>query len=110
MRIIGKYSAKTKLTRSWDIRGSNVRLNHVFELNDLWYGPYPKEGSTDAGDDRGKKKMVTRAGEGCLKGKDVVVATRKRKVEVKGMMKALRILRASRGFVEELAETCAEPM
>jgi hypothetical protein len=29
-KIVGKYSAKTELTRSWDIQGSNVRLNRVF--------------------------------------------------------------------------------
>jgi hypothetical protein len=46
---------------------------------------------------------------GCLKGKYVVATTRKIKVEVKGTMKASGFLRASRGFVEELAETCAEP-
>jgi hypothetical protein len=29
-KIVGKYVPKTKTLRSWDIRGSNVRLNHVF--------------------------------------------------------------------------------
>jgi hypothetical protein len=29
VKIIGKYSAKMELTRSWDIRGSNVMLNRV---------------------------------------------------------------------------------
>jgi hypothetical protein len=57
MRIVGKYSAKTELTRSWDIRGSNVKVNHVFELNGIRYGPYPKEGSTEARDERGKKRQ-----------------------------------------------------
>jgi hypothetical protein len=28
--------------RSRDIRGSNVKLNRVFELNILPYGPYPE--------------------------------------------------------------------
>jgi hypothetical protein len=27
MKIVGKYSSKAELTRSWDIRGLNVRLN-----------------------------------------------------------------------------------
>jgi hypothetical protein len=58
VRIIGKYSAKTELTRSREIHGSNVRLNYVFELNVLRYGPYPQEGSADAGDEREKKKVV----------------------------------------------------
>jgi hypothetical protein len=88
VKIIGKYSAKTELTRSWDIRGLNVRLNHVFESNGLRYGPYPKEGSTDGGDERGKKKVTVRENEGCSKGKAVVAATRKRKIEVKGTMNA----------------------
>jgi hypothetical protein len=74
-----------------DIRGSNVKLNRVFECNGLWYGPYPKEGSIDAGDERGKKKVTVWADEGCSKGKVVVAATRKRKIEVKGTMKALGV-------------------
>jgi hypothetical protein len=41
VKIVGKYSSKTELTRSWDIRGSNARLNRVFELNGFWYDPYP---------------------------------------------------------------------
>jgi hypothetical protein len=88
VQIVGKYSTKTKLTRSWDIRGSNVRLNRVFELNGLWYGPYPEGGSADAEDDRGKKVKV-RADEGSSKENVVIVATRKRKIEVKGMLRAL---------------------
>jgi hypothetical protein len=51
MRIVGKYSARTEMTRSWDIQSSNVRLNHVFELNGLRYGPYPEEGSAEVGDE-----------------------------------------------------------
>jgi hypothetical protein len=54
IKIVGKYVPKTEMIKSWDIRGSNVRLNHVFELNSLRYGPYPEGDSTDAGDDRGK--------------------------------------------------------
>lgn len=34
-KIVGKYVPKTEMLRSWDIRGSNVRLNQVFELNSL---------------------------------------------------------------------------
>jgi hypothetical protein len=29
-RIVGRYVPKTETLRSWDIRGSNVHLNHVF--------------------------------------------------------------------------------
>ena len=76
VKIIGNYSAKTELTRSWDIRGLNVRLNRVFELNGLQYGPYPKEGSVNVGDDRGKK-MTIWADKGCLKGKTVVARLEK---------------------------------
>lgn len=53
VKIDGKYSTKTETPKSWDIRSSNVRLNRVFELNNLWYGPYPKEGSTGVGDVKG---------------------------------------------------------
>jgi hypothetical protein len=41
MRIVGRYAPRTEALRSWDIRGSNVRLNRVFELNCLPYGVYP---------------------------------------------------------------------
>jgi hypothetical protein len=37
-KIVGKYTLKTETLRSWDIRGSNNRLNRVFELNHLSYG------------------------------------------------------------------------
>lgn len=54
MKIVSKYSVKIELTRIWDISGSNVKLNQVFELNGLRYGPYPVGGSADVKDDRGK--------------------------------------------------------
>jgi hypothetical protein len=41
VKIVRKYVLKTETLRSWDIRGSNVRLNRVFELNHLPYGGYP---------------------------------------------------------------------
>jgi hypothetical protein len=52
VRIVGRYVPKTEAQRSWDIRGSNDRLNRVFELNGLLYGGYPGE---DVVDRRGKK-------------------------------------------------------
>jgi hypothetical protein len=51
-RIVGRYVSRTKGLRSWDIRGSNVRLSQVFELNCLPYGGYPGD---DAADRHGKK-------------------------------------------------------
>jgi hypothetical protein len=51
-RIVGRYVPKTEGLRSWDICGSNDRLNRVFELNRLPYGGYPGEDATDR---RGKK-------------------------------------------------------
>jgi hypothetical protein len=52
VRIVGRYVPKTEALRSWDIRGSNDRLDRVFELNRLPYGGYPRE---DVVDRRGKK-------------------------------------------------------
>jgi hypothetical protein len=46
-RIVGRYVPKTEGLQSWDIRGSNNRLNRVFELNRLPYGGYPGEDATD---------------------------------------------------------------
>jgi hypothetical protein len=53
-RIVGRYIPKTEGLRSWDIRGSNDRLNRVFDLNRLSYDDYP---GVDAADRRGKKPM-----------------------------------------------------
>jgi hypothetical protein len=53
-RIMGHYVTKIEGLWSWDIRGSNDRLNRVFELNRLPYGGYPGE---DVADRRGKKPM-----------------------------------------------------
>jgi hypothetical protein len=33
VQIVGRYVPKTEGQRSWDIRGSNDRLNRFFELN-----------------------------------------------------------------------------
>jgi hypothetical protein len=53
-RIVRRYMPKTEGLRSWNIRGSNDRLNRVFDLNRLPYGGYPGE---DVADRRGKKLM-----------------------------------------------------
>jgi hypothetical protein len=73
-RIVGRYVPKIEGLRSWDIRGSNDRLNRVFELNCLPYGGYPGE---DATDHRGKKPMgVTEEGPS----QEATAATKKRKL------------------------------
>jgi hypothetical protein len=41
VRIVGRYVPRTEGQRSWDIRGSNDRLNKVFELNRLPYDAIP---------------------------------------------------------------------
>jgi hypothetical protein len=53
-RIVGRYMPRTEGLQSWDIRGSNDRLNRVFDLNRLSYGGYLGE---DVADRRGKKPM-----------------------------------------------------
>jgi hypothetical protein len=50
VKIVSKYAPKTETLRSWDIRGSNVRLNRVFELNHLSYGSYPEGDSAYTAD------------------------------------------------------------
>jgi hypothetical protein len=47
VRIVGRYVPKTEAQWSWDIRGSNDRLNRVFELNCLPYGGYPGQDVVD---------------------------------------------------------------
>jgi hypothetical protein len=58
VRIVGRYAPRTESLRSWDIRGSNVHLNRVFELNRLPYGGYPGDDADAAVDRRGKKLVV----------------------------------------------------
>lgn len=116
VKIDGKYLTKTETPKSWDIRGSNVRLNRVFELNNLWYGLYPEEGSTDVRDVKGQKRKggIRRGGvdEGCSKGKaKMPPMKKKKKVEAKnkGLTRVVRLTEISDRFAEELAEICAEP-
>jgi hypothetical protein len=53
--IVGCYVPRTEALWSWDIRGSNFRLNRVFELNRLSYGGYPGD---DPVDHRGKRPVA----------------------------------------------------
>jgi hypothetical protein len=97
-RIMGRYVPKTEGLRSWDIHGSNDRMNRVFELNRLSYGGYPGE---DAADRRGKKPMG-RTEEG--PSQDAAPAAKRRKLgtTVGGMG-------VSNNFAVELMGTCAAP-
>jgi hypothetical protein len=96
-RIVGRYVPKTEGPRSWDIRGSNDRLNQVFELNRLPSGCYPGE---DAADRRAKKPMG-----GTEEGTSQVAApaTKKRKLGTIGGKGV------SDNFAVELMGTCAAP-
>jgi hypothetical protein len=58
VRIVGRYVPRAEALRSWDIRGSNVRLNRVFELNRLSYDAYPGDDAAVAVDRHGKKPMA----------------------------------------------------
>ena len=48
VRIVGRYVPKTEAQRSWDICGSNVCLNRVFELNGLRMAVIPGKTSSTA--------------------------------------------------------------
>jgi hypothetical protein len=78
-KIVGKYVPKTETLRCWDIRGSNVRLNCVFELNRLTYAGYRGDNDVDAAVRRGKKVMTT-IDEGPSRGTAPSVAAKKRKL------------------------------
>jgi hypothetical protein len=58
VRIVGRYVPRTEALWSLDIRGSNVRLNRVFELNRLPYGGYPEDDAVVVVGHRGKKLVV----------------------------------------------------
>jgi hypothetical protein len=63
VRIVGRYAPRTEALQSWDIRGSNVRMNRVFELNCMPYGGYPGDDAA-ATTDRHRKKPAAAAKEG----------------------------------------------
>jgi hypothetical protein len=97
-RIVGRYVPKTEGLRSWDIRGSNDRLNRVFDLNRLPYDGYPGE---DTADRRGKKPMGGTEDE---PSQEAAPATKKWKLgTVVGGMGV------SYNFAVELMGTCAAP-
>jgi hypothetical protein len=95
-RFVGRYVPKTEGLWSWDIRGSNDRLNRVFELNRLPYSGYPREDATDR---RGKKPMgLTEEGPS----QEAASATKKRKLgTIVGEMGV------SDSFAVDLMGTCA---
>jgi hypothetical protein len=96
VRIVGRYVPRTEALWSWDIRGSNVRLNRVFELNCLSYGGYPGD---DAIDRRGKRPVaVTEEGPS----QEATPATKKRKLGT-----AVGGLGVSDSFAVEMMGTCA---
>jgi hypothetical protein len=98
VRIVGRYVPKTKGQRSWDIRGSNDRLNRVFELNRLSYGGYPGQDDVDR---RGKKPAVETEDNPTPA---TAPSSKKRKLG-----SATGGLGVSDGFARELMRTCATP-
>jgi hypothetical protein len=99
VRIVGQYVPRMEALRSWDIRGSNVHLNRVFELNCLPYDGYPGDDAIVAVDRRGKK-LVAAAGEGSSR--EATPAMKKRKLGT-----AAEGLGVSDRFAVELMGTCA---
>jgi hypothetical protein len=103
VKIVGKYVPKTETLRSWDIRGSNVRLNRVFELNHLSYVGYPGDDYADVVVRWGKQAMST-VDEGPSRDKAPGATVKKRKFGT-----AAEGLRVSDRFVVDLLETCVAP-
>jgi hypothetical protein len=99
VRIVGRYAPRTEALRSWDIRGSNVLLNRVFELNRLPYGGYPGDDAAVAVDRRGKRPAAA-AEEG--PSREAAPAIKKRKLGT-----AAEGLGVSDRFAVELMGTCA---
>jgi hypothetical protein len=98
VRIVGRYVPKTEGQRSWDIRGSNDRLNRVFELNRLPYGGYPGQDDVDR---RGKKPA---AETGDDPAPAAAPSSKKRKLGI-----ATGGLGVFDGFARKLMRTCAAP-
>jgi hypothetical protein len=89
---------RTEGQRSWDIRGSNDRLNRVFELNRLPYNGYPGQDDVDR---RGKKPVVE---SGDDPAPAAAPSSKKRKLGT-----AMGGLGVSDGFAREWMRTCAAP-
>jgi hypothetical protein len=98
VRLVGRYVPRTEGQRSFDIRGSNDRLNRVFELNQLPYDGYPGQ---DEADRRGKKPAVETGGDPALA---AAPSSKKRKLGT-----AMGGLGVSDSFARELMRTCAAP-
>jgi hypothetical protein len=98
VRIVGRYVPRTEAQRSWDIRGSNDRLNRVFELNGLPYGGYPR---VDVADRRGKKPAAVIEDDPAS---EAAPFTEKRKLGT-----AMGKLGVSDSFAMELMRTCTAP-
>jgi hypothetical protein len=98
VRIVGRYVPRMEALRSWDIHGSNVRLNRVFELNCLPYGGYSRDDAATVADRRGKKPAAA-AEEG--PSREAVPATKKRKLGT-----ATEGLGGFERFVVDLMGTC----
>jgi hypothetical protein len=96
VRIVGRYMSKTEGQRSWDIRGSNDRLNRIFKLNRLPYGGYPGQDDVDR---RGKKPVVETGDDPTPA---AALSSKKRKLGI-----AMGGLGASDGFARELMRACA---
>jgi hypothetical protein len=96
--IVGRYVPRTEGQRSWDIRGSNDRLNRVFELNRLSYGGYPGQDDVDR---RGKKPA---AKTGDDPAPVAAPSSKKRKLGT-----AMGGLGVSDSFAMELMGTCVAP-
>jgi hypothetical protein len=93
-----RYVPKTEAQRSWDICGSNDRLNRVFKLNCLPYDGYLGE---DVVDRHGKKPAAVTKDDPAPK---AAPATKKRKLGT-----AVGELGVSDSFAMELMGTCAAP-
>jgi hypothetical protein len=98
--IVGRYVPRTETLRSWDIHGSNVRLNRVFELNRLPYGGYPGDDDAVVVDCSGKR-VATAVDEGPSRGAVPAAATKKRKLGTTS-----EGLGVSNGFAMDLLGTC----
>jgi hypothetical protein len=98
VRLVGRYVPRTEGQRSFDIRGSNDRLNRVFELNQLPYDGYPGQ---DKADRRGKKPVVET---GDHSAPAAAPTSKKRKLGT-----AIEGLGVSDSFARELMRTCAAP-
>jgi hypothetical protein len=122
VKIVRKYLAKTEMTKSLETHDGYILMNRVFKMNELEYGPYPKDAEegeeddlvvtmngkevADCCDDRGSLKRKTLSTGGGVEEKAKGSKSPDEMETAREYISGLSA--AATDFAEELAETTGE--